>query len=203
MGCDHQGEESEGNCPPPTPGAGYRRLVPAPRFGLSSGGSLVRDGYEGTCRRMWVAAPCENSGSCRAVFRLLESAPAGGGKNQLTQNCCGLPPLCRWYWEQFRENLAGRLFVQNFAIFWLRVGIDICSTLHAMVALLRCRDVSPSVANTGEYFVCIRGPIYCRVRPFRRVASGASGHLPTSISPAGDNESRGDETPPCLALQRF
>ena len=64
-------------------------------------------------------------------------------------------------------------------------------------------DVSPSVANTGEYFVCIRGPIYCRVRPFRRVASGASGHLPTSISPAGDNESRGDGTPPCLALQRF
>lgn len=35
--CDHQGEESEGNCPPPTLGAGYRRLVPTPRFGLSSG----------------------------------------------------------------------------------------------------------------------------------------------------------------------
>ena len=82
-----------GNCPP-TLGAGYRRLVPAPRFGLSSGGSLVRGGYEGTCRRMWVAAPCENSGSCRAVFRLLvESAPAGAGKKQLTQNCCGLQLL--------------------------------------------------------------------------------------------------------------
>ena len=28
-----------GNCPP-TLGAGYRRLVPAPRFGLSSGGKF-------------------------------------------------------------------------------------------------------------------------------------------------------------------
>ena len=54
IGGNHLGGLSVGNCPP------NRRLVPGPRFGLSSGGSLDQeggyDGCEGTCRRMLVAA---------------------------------------------------------------------------------------------------------------------------------------------------
>ena len=54
IGHNHLGGSSVGNCPP------NRGLVPGPRFGLSSGGSLDQeggyDGCEGTCRRMLVAA---------------------------------------------------------------------------------------------------------------------------------------------------
>ena len=64
-------------------------------------------------------------------------------------------------------------------------------------------DVSPSVANTGEYFVCIRGPIYCRVRPFRRVASGASGICPLPYRRPGTMSREGTKRPlasPCNAF---
>ena len=76
--CDHQGEESAGNCPPPTLGVGYRRLVPAPRFGSSSGGSLVR----GWLRRHLPP----DVGGCgppvRTVRKLQNCLQAGGGKRR-------------------------------------------------------------------------------------------------------------------------
>ena len=140
--CDQQGEESAGNCPPPTLGVGYRRLVPAPRFGSSSGGSLVR----GWLRRHLPP----DVGGCgppvRTVRKLQSCLQAGGGKRRTCRRR-QKPTHTKLLWSSTTVPLilgtvSGKFgsssTCSKFCIFWLRVGIDICRTLHAMVALLRC-----------------------------------------------------------------
>ena len=80
IGHNHLGRLSVGNCPP------NRRLVPGPRFGLSSGGSLDRG--VATMAAKAPAAGCwspPGENLCSPVFRpLRENAPAGASQQKPT-----------------------------------------------------------------------------------------------------------------------
>ena len=205
--CDQQGEESAGNCPPPTLGAGYRRLVPAPRFGSSSGGSLVR----GWLRRHLPP----DVGGCgppvRTVRKLQNCLQAGGGKRRTCRRR-QKPTHTKLLWSSTTVSLIrfGKIWLavylsKNFAFSgsgWGLTSAGLCTPWLPSCAACSW-DVSPSVANTGEYFVCIREPIYCRVRPFRRVASGASGICPLPYRRPGTMSREGTKRPlasPCNAF---
>ena len=144
IGRNHLGGLSVGNCPP------NRRLVPGPRFGLSSGGSLDRVGWlrwlrrhlpPDVGRRLVRTSAALSSDHCGKTH-----LQAPRSKNHLVQNCCCT--AC----EQFSQDSGSLSTLEKI---WTHSGRWQKVTAVSATLCTKCLSVSSSVANTGANILSV------------------------------------------------
>ena len=177
MGCDHQGEESVGNCP----------LTPGAEPALGAGSPVCRPfgprgDYEGTCRRMcccdhWLppvrtqeaAAELSSADCCWKAHLQAPAKSSSLHKTVLNFNCSA------YGFDTGNGSMTYCLLVQNLEK--SRVGIDICvcSLLHAMVALLHQEGCLAKRCKYGRIFCMYtraKGPALVNILPCPPIEKG-------------------------------